>query len=203
MLTHFRIFLTRSCSSPFDWWKSSVSKSEIFLPRYQEQLDHSAVLYNRSIIRLWEELCVKAIWLSSLSAHWEMPFNKQNSRGNSKTFVINRIMHGNRRRHKTERNISEPGFRITHVYSPPGTGPQFIRALLVCTALAWRGSPHIPRKCWWGLDLSLSPSESGWLFSAFPCVVMPGLSQLAFLAIPLDEMSWLINSQRETKHTHL
>lgn len=76
-----------------------------------------------------------------------MPFNEHKSRGNSKLFVINRIMHGKRKRQDTERNVSEPGFRITHVYSPRGKGPQFIRALLVCTLLTWRGSAHIPHKC--------------------------------------------------------
>lgn len=136
----------------------------LWLPNQEAQSDHSsAVFHNGSFVRLWEELCAKTIWLSSLSAHWEMPFNEHKSRGNSKLFVINRIMHGKRKRQDTERNVSEPGFRITHVYSPRGKGPQFIRALLVCTLLTWRGSAHIPHKCWCSLDLSLSSSESGWL----------------------------------------
>lgn len=124
-----------------------------------------------------------------------MPFDKQNSRGNRKTFVINRIMQRISKRHKKERTVSKPGFRITYIYSPPGKGPQFIRALFVCTVLTWRGSLYIPHKCWWVLDLSLSPPKSGWLFA------MPGLSQPAFHSIPQDKMPWLIHSQRGIKHT--
>lgn len=100
--------------------------------------------------------------LSSLPAHREMPFDKQNSRENSKTCVINRIMHGNRKRHKTERNVREPGFRITDTLymAHRGKAP--------CTVLAWRGSTRIPCKCWRSLDLSLSPRDGGWLFVRFP-----------------------------------
>lgn len=100
--------------------------------------------------------------LSSLSAHREIPFDKQNSRENNKTYVINRIMHGNRKRHKTERNVREPGFRITDTLYMTHWGKA------PCTVLAWRGSMHIPRKCWSSLDLSLSPRDWGWLFVRFP-----------------------------------
>lgn len=89
-------------------------------------------------------------------------FDKQNSRENSKTCVINRIMHGNRKRHKTDRNVREPGFRITDTLYMAHRG----KAL--CTVLAWRGSTHIPCKCWRSLDLSLSPRDGGWLFVRFP-----------------------------------
>ena len=70
-----------------------------------------------------------------------------------------------------DRNVRGPGFWITHVYSPPGKDRQFIRAPLECTVWTRRGSPHIPHKCWWGLDYSLSPRESGRLLVCFPAAL--------------------------------
>lgn len=69
-----------------------------------------------------------------------------------------------RERDRRQRETSANLVFGSHMYTAhEGKGPQFIRALLVCTLLTWRGSAHIPHKCWCSLDLSLSSSESGWL----------------------------------------
>lgn len=103
-----------------------------------------------------------------------MPFDTRTSGGNSKTLVINRIMHGNRKRYKTERHVSEPGFRITPVYSPPGIGLQFIRALLVSTVHVLEGvSAHSPQVLMGSGFVIVSTWE--WMAAcAFPCCVTPG-----------------------------
>ncbi len=47
------------------------------------------------------------------------------------------------------------------------------------TVLTWRGSLHILCKCWWGLDMSLSLRETGWL-----CVYLTASLCLACVSWP-------------------
>lgn len=81
------------------------------------QLDHgSSVLYSRSIISLWEELCVKPIRLSSVSAQMGDVFQQEQLQGKRQDICDEQNYAWEEKRDTRQREMSENLFFGSQMY---------------------------------------------------------------------------------------